>query len=138
MREITKAKRINDSINDQITYKGERRPRDHWQKPEETMELGTGDCEDFAILKMHLLLEAGFSEKNVWVERVYIDDEHGTDGHMVCVLKKWNGEFVLDNIYPKVVRWFMTGYRRAGKKSNRWHKEKLWDRLNSQSDPLHI
>ena len=28
---------------------------DYWQSPNETVEIGTGDCEDFAILTMYLM-----------------------------------------------------------------------------------
>ena len=42
---------LNKHINAQITYVADPPGRDFWQKPEETEGLGTGDCEDYAILK---------------------------------------------------------------------------------------
>ena len=41
------------------TYKSEEPGKDHWQTPEETLLLGTGDCEDFAILCMWKMRECG-------------------------------------------------------------------------------
>ena len=45
---------INLCVNSLIKYKQE--DRDYWQLPHETLNLGTGDCEDIAILKFNMLL----------------------------------------------------------------------------------
>jgi hypothetical protein len=37
--------------------------RDYWQSPLETYTLGTGDCEDFAILFMHLANRLGYDSE---------------------------------------------------------------------------
>ncbi len=56
------------------------RPDDYWQTPEETEQLGTGDCEDFAVWAIHrteelapgsvLQLVIGETERgaHAWVE----------------------------------------------------------------------
>ena len=38
-----------------ITYRSEPGEQDHWQAPEVTLMLGTGDCEDKALLLWYLL-----------------------------------------------------------------------------------
>lgn len=45
--------RVNKSVNQTIEYKDD--PEEIWQSPHMTKELGTGDCEDFAILKAYKL-----------------------------------------------------------------------------------
>jgi hypothetical protein len=40
---------------------GSGRPEDHWQLPEETESLGSGDCEDLAIWLYCHLLDEGFN-----------------------------------------------------------------------------
>jgi predicted transglutaminase-like cysteine proteinase len=47
----------NVLVNALITYKEEPEGEDYWQQPMETLNLKTGDCEDFAILKYRLLME---------------------------------------------------------------------------------
>lgn len=41
----------NASVNRMIAYKAEENGEDTWQTPQETLDLRTGDCEDYAILK---------------------------------------------------------------------------------------
>jgi predicted transglutaminase-like cysteine proteinase len=42
--------KFNNQINRKIKYVSDR-GIDNWQTPEETLKKGTGDCEDYAILK---------------------------------------------------------------------------------------
>lgn len=41
-------------IKNHVVYKAEPYREDYWQDPEETLLLGTGDCEDFVILFMNI------------------------------------------------------------------------------------
>jgi hypothetical protein len=43
------------------------RVSDYWQLPSETLQLRTGDCEDFAILLCSLYRAAGYDENSVFV-----------------------------------------------------------------------
>jgi predicted transglutaminase-like cysteine proteinase len=52
----------NKRINQAILYKAELFKSDVWQSPARTIEIGSGDCEDFAILKYASLLKAGMNE----------------------------------------------------------------------------
>src|SRR5690606_4262201 len=54
--------RVNRWVNQNIAYQGDDRNyglRDYWASPAETLETMRGDCEDYAILKMHMLRAAG-------------------------------------------------------------------------------
>jgi hypothetical protein len=42
---------------------------DYWQSPSETVERGTGDCEDIAILLMHLANRLGYQSALVLTRR---------------------------------------------------------------------
>src|SRR5204863_7188254 len=46
---------LNLSVNRRILYQADPEGQDIWQTPMGTYRLGTGDCEDFAILKYALL-----------------------------------------------------------------------------------
>jgi predicted transglutaminase-like cysteine proteinase len=50
--------RINDSVNSEYFFKDENVTYiggGYWQTPEDTLELRNGDCEDYAVLKWHML-----------------------------------------------------------------------------------
>ncbi len=48
---------INNYWNKHIRYKQEPHGRDSWQLPQDTIELGHGDCEDIALVKMFYLID---------------------------------------------------------------------------------
>jgi predicted transglutaminase-like cysteine proteinase len=64
---------------------------DAWDYPSD----GKGDCEDFALLKRRLLIEAGFPRGALLL--TVVKDEHG-DGHSVLMVRTTRGDFVLDNL----------------------------------------
>jgi predicted transglutaminase-like cysteine proteinase len=63
--DITGINAVNSWVNQQITYVND--PNNVWQKPSETLEIGTGDCEDYAVLKRAILLERGFNDNELIV-----------------------------------------------------------------------
>ena len=69
---------INISCNQDIQYRTDF-DKDYWQSPSETLRLGTGDCEDIAILKFFKLKDAGYTPKLAYA----IMDN--SDGHMYCL-----------------------------------------------------
>lgn len=77
---------INNRINLSLTYRSDW-PKDYWQTLAESLELGRGDCEDYACAKFHLLTEAGL---NPHLMACYINEA----SHMVCVCDG----YVLDNV----------------------------------------
>lgn len=69
-------------VYDNITYEAEPETNlyDDWQTPEETLILGTGDCEDFTILAMYLLDLIGIDSEMLLV---YTDpDDEDEDGDL--------------------------------------------------------
>ncbi len=61
---------------------------DRWQTPEETMEAGSGDCEDFATLASYVLDHIGVSNE------ILIVKFKGTDaGHVICIWRETDGSF---------------------------------------------
>ena len=55
--------KIDHEVNYTIKYKAEK--VDYWQTAEETAELKTGDCEDFAVLKYKKMVDSGVLETSI-------------------------------------------------------------------------
>lgn len=53
----------------------------HWASPQQTMKIGKGDCEDFAVLLQHRLKTKGIQSKVVIVKN--------KDGRYHALLKVW-------------------------------------------------
>ena len=56
---------VNFWVNKNIRYERDRVP--YAQSPEESLKLGTGDCEDYAYLKAFKLIEAGADPKTLQI-----------------------------------------------------------------------
>jgi len=78
---------VNDVVN---ASKYTPDPHNIWKAPEEFLEDGGGDCEDFAIMKYHLL--KGLVQ-NLKIAFVLISGDRGKQAHMVCLARN----LVLDN-----------------------------------------
>jgi predicted transglutaminase-like cysteine proteinase len=80
-----------------------------------------GDCEDFALLKRKLLLEAGFSPADVLMTVVRKPDG---EGHAVLTVRTSDGDYILDNLEADVKLWSETPYkflkRQASFNTGRW------------------
>jgi predicted transglutaminase-like cysteine proteinase len=77
---------------------------ERWNYPDD----GYGDCEDYALLKRRLLMQAGWPRQALLM--TVVRDKRG-DGHAVLTVKTDKGEFVLDNQNENVLLWSETGYR---------------------------
>ena len=55
--DATIAREIMLQVHDEVTYMND--PDDIWQRPADTKRMGTGDCEDYAILMMTRLHDCG-------------------------------------------------------------------------------
>ena len=61
-QETDKLRRVNDFINQRITFDDDMSvwgQNDYWATPLETFGKGRGDCEDFAIAKYYSLIDLG-------------------------------------------------------------------------------
>jgi predicted transglutaminase-like cysteine proteinase len=82
---------------------------DHWGSADrwDLAEDGSGDCEDFQLLKRKLLAEAGLPRRAM--RMTVVIDEKG-EGHAVLTLITDRGDFILDNKTNTVHGWRQTGY----------------------------
>ena len=93
------ASRINSDVNASVTYKTD---LEQYSKPEYWVEANTlGDCEDYALRKRELLLNAGFARKDLHLALCWDETEAY---HCVLLCNTSKGWFVLDNRYT----WPMT------------------------------
>jgi transglutaminase-like putative cysteine protease len=67
-------------VRDNVRYVIEPKGTDHWQAPEETLRLGTGDCEDYAFLLSALVTAMGGTTRfHVEKEHAFLSVYAGTD-----------------------------------------------------------
>ena len=100
-------KRINSWVNKQIKPKSDQdqwRVVDHWDYP----ASGSGDCEDYVLLKRKLLMQEGFPRQSLLI--TVVKDRNG-DGHAVLTVKTSGGEYILDNLVQRVMPWTKVPYR---------------------------
>jgi predicted transglutaminase-like cysteine proteinase len=77
---------------------------ERWNFPDD----GYGDCEDYALEKRRMLLDAGWPREALLM--TVVRDQNG-DGHAVLTVKTDQGEFILDNQRDDILLWSDTGYR---------------------------
>lgn len=95
--------RVNAWVNRQIAYRGDDlnyRQRDHWATAEQTLARGAGDCEDYAILKMHMLRAAGVDPARM--KLVLLRDLAANADHAFLLVETGAGRVVLDNTTDRV------------------------------------
>jgi predicted transglutaminase-like cysteine proteinase len=98
---------------------------DWWTYPDD----GAGDCSDFMLLKRKMLIEAGWPRSAALATVVL--DHHG-DGHAVLTVTTDQGDFVLDNLTDKLLRWDETGYAFVKRQSQA--NENVWVSLVDGDD----
>jgi predicted transglutaminase-like cysteine proteinase len=87
------ARTVDRWVNANIEYLPE--AVDVWSPPNDTLQAGHGDCEDFAILKRALLLGAGFSDEALFLCLVMVP---GLGAHAVLLVRTDDGMRVLDSL----------------------------------------
>jgi predicted transglutaminase-like cysteine proteinase len=85
---------------------------ERWSYPDD----GYGDCEDYALLKRRMLIEAGWPREALLLTLVRGADG---EGHAVLTVTTDKGDYVLDNQNENVVAWTETGYRFVKRQSQR-------------------
>ena len=77
---------------------------ERWSYPDD----GYGDCEDYALLKRRMLIEAGWP-----CEALLLTLVRGADGegHAVLTVTTDKGDYVLDNMSWDILLWSKIGYR---------------------------
>ncbi|MHB2210403.1 transglutaminase-like cysteine peptidase [Methylobacterium sp. CM6257] len=95
-------RRVNKAV-EPMTDQDHLHVADRWDLAED----GIGDCEDFQLLKRHLLAEAGLPRRAM--RMTVVIDEKG-EGHAVLTLLTDRGDLVLDNKTSAILPWHKTGY----------------------------
>jgi predicted transglutaminase-like cysteine proteinase len=103
---------------------------DEWDYPTD----GKGDCEDYALLKRQMLIEAGFPREALLLTVV---KEKNGDGHSVLTLRTDRGEFILDNLTDQVRAWTSAPYRFVKRQSQ--SNPNVWVAIGAPtSAPLYV
>jgi predicted transglutaminase-like cysteine proteinase len=103
---------------------------DAWDYPGDNK----GDCEDYALLKRRMLMEAGFPRAALLM--TVVKDAHG-DGHAVLLVRTSRGDFVLDNLADEVKPWMRAGYRFVKRQSQ--ENPNVWVSIGAPtSAPMYV
>jgi predicted transglutaminase-like cysteine proteinase len=111
---------INNSVNTRITP---RTDMEQWGKEEvwSYPDNGFGDCEDYALEKRRELMSAGVPAGNLLMT---VARQPNGDGHAVLTVRTSLGEYILDNLDPRVLSWTDTDYiylkRQSDQNSGVW------------------
>ncbi len=97
---------VNNSVNTRIQP---RTDMEMWGKEEvwSYPDSGFGDCEDYALEKRRELMALGVPAGNLLMT---VARQPNGDGHAVLTVRTSLGEFILDNLEPKVLSWTDTDY----------------------------
>jgi predicted transglutaminase-like cysteine proteinase len=97
---------VNSAVNAAITPLTD---VEHWGELDrwDLAEDGTGDCEDYQLLKRRKLTMMGIPRRAM-VMTVVLDERN--DGHAVLMLRTDRGDLILDNKRDEILSWHRTGY----------------------------
>ena len=96
-----------------------------------TLPRTRGDCEDYALLKRHDLIEKGWPVSALLM--TVVRDEKG-EGHAVLTARTQQGDFILDNKAEDVRLWSKTPYQFVMRQS--YLNPKVWVALDARQGPL--
>lgn len=96
-----------------------------WTYPDD----GSGNCNDYVLLKRKLLVEAGWPRSALLMTVVR---DRADEGHLVLMVRTDRGDVILDNMRNDIVRWNETGYRFVKRQSDIDHN--LWVSIDSAAD----
>lgn len=82
---------------------------DHWSGPLETIDAGAGDCEDYAILKLLALQQAGIARQDLRL--LIVKDRRRRGDHAVAAVRLDGRWLILDNRGFALVDLALTHYR---------------------------
>lgn len=92
---------------------------------------GYGDCEDYALEKRKRLMELGVPASSLLIT---VARQPNGDGHAVLVVNTSMGDFVLDNLEMRVLRWNETEYTYLKRQSAR--HAGMWVTITDDRDVL--
>ena len=89
-----------------------------WGKPEVwSYPKRTGDCEDYVLMKRRMLMNKGLPAGALLITVVR---QRNGDGHAVLTVRTDRGDFILDNLDPRVRLWTDTDYHYLKRQSERY------------------
>ena len=97
---------VNNKVNTTVTPKTD---MEIWGK-EEVWSYpvgGVGDCEDYVLEKRRRLMQFGVPAGNLLITVVR---QRSGDGHAVLTVRTSNGDYILDNLEPRILTWADTDY----------------------------
>ena len=100
------AKQINSKVNRMIKGRSDRAlygVEERWVLPVN----GAGDCEDYALMKKKMLIEAGVAPNKLLLTQVIT--RRGVP-HVVLTVRTKRGDYMLDNLRSSVSHWRRTGH----------------------------
>jgi predicted transglutaminase-like cysteine proteinase len=92
-----------------------------------TLPTTKGDCEDYALLKRHLLIKRGWPVSSLLI--TVVKDEKG-EGHAILTARTTQGDLILDNKVPQVLVWHRTGYEFVMRQS--YINPRVWMSLDAR------
>ena len=96
-----------------------------------TLPRSRGDCEDYALLKRHDLIEKGWPVSAVLI--TVVRDEKG-EGHAVLSARTLQGDYILDNKTDEIRTWNKTPYEYVMRQS--YLNPRVWVALDTQQSPV--
>ncbi|PSJ50299.1 transglutaminase-like cysteine peptidase [Kumtagia ephedrae] len=116
--------RINNDVNASVTPKTDMEMwgrEEVWSYP----TSGAGDCEDYALEKRRRLMAIGVPAGDLLMTVVR---QPNGDGHAVLTVRTSLGDFVLDNLEPRVLAWEDTPYTYLKRQSET--NSGVWVKIN--------
>lgn len=115
---------VNNTVNTEVqplTDMENYGQEEYWAYPDN----GRGDCEDYALEKRRRLMAVGMPAGDLLMTVVR---QHNGDGHAVLTVRTSLGEFILDNLEPRVLAWTETDYTYLKRQSER--NSGIWMQIN--------
>jgi predicted transglutaminase-like cysteine proteinase len=122
--DVAELDRVNRSVNKEISPVSDLDlygVTEYWTLPKN----GKGDCEDYALLKRHRLMQAGWPASSLLITVVL--DEKG-EGHAILTARTATGDYILDNKVDDLKLWHRTPYRFVMRQS--YLNPKVWMSLD--------
>ncbi|NMG41251.1 transglutaminase [Chelativorans sp. ZYF759] len=97
---------VNNAVNTMVTPRTDWElwgVEEYWAYPNN----GYGDCEAYALEKRRMLIRAGVPAASLLMTVVR---QTNGEGHAVLTVSTSMGDFILDNLEPRVLRWHDTEY----------------------------
>jgi predicted transglutaminase-like cysteine proteinase len=114
---------VNNSVNAAVTPKTD---MEMWGREEVwSYPNGQGDCEDYALEKRRQLMALGVPAGDLLITVVR---QPNGDGHAVLTIRTSLGDYVLDNLEPRVLAWDETPYTYLKRQSDT--NSGVWVKIN--------